>query len=368
MGLAGSLKDVSLPELLQVVSLTEKSGKLTLTTGLREAVVVFRRGRIIYAAADTAREAFGSILVSLRLVEESTLLQALERQHRSGEERRLGGILVEMGSLSREDLERVMHDQVRKVLSELIQWRRGFFRFRNLEIPDRGEVEVDARDLLMESGINAEQAALELAGRLDDTSRTVGPTPSDSGAYPVATEDETLDSGGDATLGAILRDVDVPSLTAEMVLYLLRAASPVFDRVVVLGAAGGELIGITQHGAALQDGADSERIRALHLPALGESLPARAAVAGATRSGPLERSMENGLLVTALGGEWPRESAAVPAAAGLEVFLILYGDCLQGAIPPDGLAKVEIAVRDVGLALARRRRGQAGEITTWPGV
>lgn len=366
MGLAGSLKDVSLPELLAVIALTEKSGKLTLTTGLREGLVVFRRGKIIYAASDTAREAFGNILVSLHLVDEPTLLRALERQHRSGEEKRLGAILVDMGSLSPDDLERVMQDQVRKVLGELGRWRRGFFRFRNLEIPDRGEVEVDARDLMLDSGLNADQAALELVSRADEHRAGEEAIDSDSGPRPAVSGGPSA-QGDDTTLGAILQEVDVPFLTAEMVLYLLRASEPVFDRVVVLGVAAGVLAGITQRGTGLAEGKDLEEIRALRLTAVGESLAARAALAGATQLGHLEHTEENGALVAALGGAWPREAAAVPAAAGLEVFLVLYGDCMDHPVPLEGLAQVELAVRDVGLALARRRRGQTVEFS-WPGV
>ena len=365
MGLAGSLKDVSLPELLEVVALTEKSGKLTLTTGLREGLVVFRRGKIIYAASDTAREAFGNILVSLHLVDEPTLLRALERQHRSGEEKRLGAILVDMGNLNPEDLERVMQDQVRKVLGELSQWRRGFFRFRNLEIPDRGEVEVDALNLMLDSGLNAEQAALELVSREDE--HREGANGPDSGPHPAVPGGGPSSPGDDTTLGAILQEVDVPFLTAEMVLYLLRAAGPVLDRVVVLGVTGGALVGISERGAYFPGGTDLEGIRTLRLTAVGESLAARAALAGVTQRGFLEHTEENGALVAALGGAWPREAVAVPAAAGLEVFLVLYGDCLDHPVSPEGLAQVELAVRDVGLALARRRRGQTTEFS-WPGV
>src|SRR5512135_2782412 len=127
--LSGSLTDLPLPNLLQTIGTGRKTGRLVLTRRDGHACIVFRDGKIILAATNGARESFGSILVTKRLVNESTLVDALSRQARSPTETRLGAVLVQMGALREEDVEAVLHAQVQKVISELLGWSSGFVKF-----------------------------------------------------------------------------------------------------------------------------------------------------------------------------------------------------------------------------------------------
>ena len=47
MSLSGSVEDLPLLEILQVVAFTQKSGHLRVTTGEGEAAVVFSAGRVV---------------------------------------------------------------------------------------------------------------------------------------------------------------------------------------------------------------------------------------------------------------------------------------------------------------------------------
>ena len=44
--------------------------------------------------------------------------------------------------------------QIEQIISELTSWERGFFKFEALEIPSRGEIEVDLEDFLVPEGIH----------------------------------------------------------------------------------------------------------------------------------------------------------------------------------------------------------------------
>ena len=108
MSLVGKLEDLGLAEILQLLSVSEKTGKLTLTCRDGSGLIVFRKGRIIYAASNSAREAFGHILVCRKLIDEVMLTKALQLQHHSREEKRLGSILIEMKAVTAHDLEVVL--------------------------------------------------------------------------------------------------------------------------------------------------------------------------------------------------------------------------------------------------------------------
>ena len=62
MSLVGNLEDLGLGEILQIVSLSRKSGILALHSKGREGRVVFRQGQVIRATSTTYQESLGDVL------------------------------------------------------------------------------------------------------------------------------------------------------------------------------------------------------------------------------------------------------------------------------------------------------------------
>ncbi|MGE5235326.1 MAG: DUF4388 domain-containing protein [Acidobacteriota bacterium] len=324
MSLAGTLDELALPDILQIISLAEKTGRLSLTTRDAEGLIVFRRGRIIYASSNAAREAFGCILVGMKLIDEATLRKALIRQHRSHEERRLGRILVEVGALSEEDLERVVQRQVEKVVGELFTWSDGFFKFEPLEIPDCGEVEVDAKEFLADGGLNAHKVALDLT-RLSDEQRHGQRKGADAMGHTV--ELRLASAGRErATLQEIIGSPQPPSLTAEFTQEVLRLAASFFGRGVLMLVERQGITGIGQFGPSSPDSGASERARDLWLPIDEPSIVGEVVASRTAYRGPLLRLHLNELIVALLGKEWPKEVGVVPLTWEGQVIAVLYGD------------------------------------------
>jgi hypothetical protein len=344
MSLAGTLDELALPDILQIISLAEKTGRLSLTTSDAEGLIVFRHGRIIYASSNSAREAFGCILVGMRLIDEATLRKALVRQHRSHEERRLGRILVEMGAVSQDDLERVVQRQVERVIGELFTWREGFFKFEPMEIPDCGEVEVDAKEFLADSGLNAHKIALDLT-RQSDEQKHERATPATGEKAPAEMAGHTVElrpaSAGRerATLQTIIGSP--PSLTAEFVQDVLHAASLFFGRGLLMLVERQGITGIGQFGPTAEGDEASEQARELWLP-LDEPSVVRDVVASRTPfRGALPRLHLNELIVALLGEEWPNEAAVLPLTWQGQAVAVLYGDDQPLGKPLPGLAALE---------------------------
>ncbi len=175
MELAGKLDKYDFADLLQMLASSGKGGKLTLTDYGGQGVIVFRQGKIIYAASSVARETLGNMLLCRGLIEQEQLELSLEAQRASKDDRRLGAILVEMGFLTQGLLEELITAQIEKVVSQFLGWNTGFFRFEEFELPNQGEVEVDPRllqgaqgDMLLSEGLPADQVLLELARKLDE--------------------------------------------------------------------------------------------------------------------------------------------------------------------------------------------------------
>lgn len=365
MSLAGTLDELALPDILQIVSLSEKTGRLTLTAPDGEGMIVFRKGRIIYAASNSAREAFGSMLVCKKLVDEETLRKALMRQHKSHEERRLGRILVEMGALSAEDLDRVVQEQVERVISFLFGWREGFFKFEPMDIPDRGEVEVDAREFLAEAGLNAHKVALDLTRLVDEKGRFAAPAPA---AVPIRHTVELV--GGQpapsATLQNIIAEHGGPALTAEVTMDLLRSASTVFARAVLLMVERHGVAGIGQVGLLDDEETADVRVRNLWLPIDEPSVIMEAVSSFSSFRGPLAHDLHNERFVAQLGGGWPDEAAVMPLSVRGRVVAVLYGDNLTTGAPIPALEPLESVLAELGGAMGKPGRGTGPQAT--PGV
>ena len=369
MSLAGHLSELALPDLLQIVALAEKSGRLDLSNRDGEGLIVFRGGRVIYAASNAARETLGSILVCRHLVSEEVLHKALEHQFRSREERRLGSILVEMGAVSFAALESVLYQQIQHVIGELVKWRDGYFKFEAMEIPDHGEIAVDAREFLAESGFNAHRIALELSQIADEARQGAGGE-SAGGAPPVAPAVRVDEGAGEdaaapperSSLGTILAARPIQSLTAETSMQLLRAGEGFFSRALLLLVERYGLTGIGQFGVRAGEDAVDESIRNLWLPLGADSLVAEAVAAGRARRGRLEQTEANQLLVSELGGEWPVEAAALPVHAGTRLVAVLYGDTMPFATSLPDLDRLEATLAEIGAAIAEAERMPAGQL------
>lgn len=361
MSLFGNLEDLPLPQLLQTVAANQLSGKLILTRRDGHGLLVFRAGKIIYAATNAARETIGNILVLRKLISASALTEALLRQGRSSEERRLGAILIEMGAVDEETLHGVMREQVEKVLLELFRWRQGFVKFEAMEIPEHGEVAVDAADFLVREGLPTDRLVFDLLDRLaahadeSQEQEILAVLGSTTGAAAPSTSQAGYLAGSSlASLKTIMTEIRTPAFTGEVTLGILRFAGKLLARGALFLHASGFVTGMGQFGIALP-GAESAdaRVRRVRIPADEPSIFHEVIEKHETFRGPLEEHPRNLELCLALGGARPREAVAVPMLVGDRVALVFYGDNLPLDRPLPAIDELEVLMIQGGLAIEK---------------
>ena len=255
MALVGKLEDMPPAEIMIFIADAEKTGKLRFTTGTQVGMIVFRKGKIIYAASSSIRETFGSIALNLELVSRLQLDRALLLQHRSSEDKRLGEILVEIGAMKPESVEKILAYQVGRVVTEIFEWEKGFFKFTNLEFDEYGDIDVDARDFVVGAPLDTRSVALDAARVQDETTRSI--------------EVEEIEEEGDdehTTMAEIMFDIPAPVLTAETIRGIFEVAEGVFDRGVILAVHEHSAKGLAQFGLVETIAPPSERILKLNLP------------------------------------------------------------------------------------------------------
>src|SRR6187549_1685949 len=127
MGVSGNLKTMLPGDLLQWLSLGQKTGTLVVSREAVEKKVFFRNGRIISSASNDPREYLGQFLMSHGFLNEEELKKAMEVQLQSGI--LLGKILVTIGLIEEPDLMRLMRLKAEEEIYDIFLWRDGEFVF-----------------------------------------------------------------------------------------------------------------------------------------------------------------------------------------------------------------------------------------------
>ncbi|HTR20608.1 MAG TPA: DUF4388 domain-containing protein [Gemmatimonadales bacterium] len=158
MAIKGSLREASLPDVLQLLALGQKTGCLAIADRANFGYIYFDRGRISYASIVNRRDRLGDILVKHEKITQESLDGAILAQERR-RDRKLGEILVEQGVITQGDLERYMRVQIEEAVYYLFTWTQGTFNFE-------AEVRPERQDFLV--SINPESLLLEGARRVDE--------------------------------------------------------------------------------------------------------------------------------------------------------------------------------------------------------
>jgi hypothetical protein len=153
MALEGTLRDFSLADILQLISLQKKTGLLTLK-GAQDAVTLgFSEGRLVSAESGARRmdTRLGTVLVKTQRLAPETLQRALEIQAKTLQ--RLGFILLKNGFCTHEDLRDGLDIQIRKIVYSLFRWTDGDYIFAPHDAIDYDRetvVPIAVENLLME--------------------------------------------------------------------------------------------------------------------------------------------------------------------------------------------------------------------------
>ncbi|HKV52335.1 MAG TPA: DUF4388 domain-containing protein [Gemmatimonadaceae bacterium] len=161
MAIKGSLREASLPDVLQLLAMGQKTGCLSVTDRSNFGYIYFDRGRISYASIVNRRDRLGDMLVKAAVLTQAELDGAIDVQGTQHRHKRLGEILIEQQILSREELHRYIRIQIEEAVYYLFTWTQGTFSFE-------ADIRPDEHDFLV--SINPESLLLEGARRVDEWS------------------------------------------------------------------------------------------------------------------------------------------------------------------------------------------------------
>lgn len=169
MSLVGHLEDLGLGEILQIVSLSRKTGILTLTSGARNGSIIFRNGQVVRASSSTFQQGLGEVLIQKGVIDPVQLRKALLFQQDSDNKELLGVILIRDFNVSQEVIEDVVREQIENIVFSFFSWSDGTFNFEtqaNIESFDL--TNFDPLQFMLNQGLNPQFLAMEGTRILDE--------------------------------------------------------------------------------------------------------------------------------------------------------------------------------------------------------
>jgi hypothetical protein len=179
MALQGNLDDFSLPEILQLIAVQQKSGVLKLTGGDDLAVIFFEGGKVVSTRdrRRNAKDPLKPFLIRTGRITEPQLRQVetIETESR----RELTDILLSGNYMTNEQLGKALEEQVQDTLHQLLTWKTGTYHFSGdaRTVPKFAvNVRLNTEGLLMESMRRIDELA-RYKERLSSTAMVLRPKP-----------------------------------------------------------------------------------------------------------------------------------------------------------------------------------------------
>jgi DNA-binding response OmpR family regulator len=210
MGISGSLKDVSVADVMQFIHLGRRTGTLLLSRGSERAMIGFHSGRLISAQAPRTPK-LGDLLVTSGVIDRGILDSAIRTQSEQQERSSLGQILIAAGSIDVEGLRQVIARQIEQAVSEVMVWEAGTFEFAIDDMRPIDDIALYPSDIFPDADINTQMVLLEAARIFDERNRDqpafrVDPREARSAAPQAGFDgDSTHPTYLDVTMGGQLR-------------------------------------------------------------------------------------------------------------------------------------------------------------------
>ena len=171
MALKGNLRDFSTTQLLNLVNLARKTGKLTVNGQEQKAVLHFREGRLIHACTSTDEGHLTAMLLKTgKLTQDQASM--VSTQSGSSSDKVMGKYLMDARLVSRDDIVQGVKDYMLEIVYDLFTWNEGEFFFEQDLLPasDRITVPLNLDNVILE-GSRRIQEFDKLQDELPDLSK-----------------------------------------------------------------------------------------------------------------------------------------------------------------------------------------------------
>jgi hypothetical protein len=164
MTLRGDITDFPLTEIVQIIGASRQNGTLVLDGEISKLSIRFRNGKPVQTESADNREKIGEILLKNNELDRRDVIDAIliqKRYSENGDNKRIGNILIEMGTVSPRIIDKYLSDQIIESMYEILSEKKGTFRFETEETnPDAKEtITLNIEELILQGLRQIEERA-----------------------------------------------------------------------------------------------------------------------------------------------------------------------------------------------------------------
>ena len=349
MGLEGYLEDLGVSEILQIVSLSKKSGTLFLTDDAEAGSITFLQGQVVRATSSQYSQTLGQLLKKHKLVTDEQVDAALVYQDKLETHQPFGAILSKICGLDEEKIEEVVGQQIETIVSSFFTWRKGTFTFQLGKPQTFGSAALNPFDFMLAQGISPQRLVAKgqhfVRQKSDDPAVDEG---------ELAAEIQELDSRPDdqdlQLLRGMLAELENPYIGGGIIMLILRYASEIMNRAIIFDVRGRQLVGLGQFGLTSSSSSADEIVRRLRLQVEKKSIFGRVIDDKCSMISALGDETSERTLMELLGGV-PEKVFLTPLISDGKVVAMLYGDNYPDNRPYRSTRAFELFLSKAGIVM-----------------
>ncbi len=390
MSLTGNLEDLSLGDIFQILFLSRRSGVLSINGISTKGKIYLHKGMIISGESNKVSNTLENVLIDSNLADANDLENINKTVAQCDNREALYEALAKYLSTKKESIKEEVKKRLESIVFSLFL-SEGNFDFELSEAEKEFSfIKENPRQIVYdEPGLNPQYLAMEGTRLADERGRDTPAEPKTKeeshSAELIKTEKgieqktRELDSGDEMSgvvaqketivstegfnevapspglwlLKSMLYELQDPHTNSEITLLLLRFASELMNRAVLLMKKKDHLSGLGQFGVSIKDKDANRVVRAIKIPLdepsiFKETLKQKIAIKKS-----LIDNHWNNYFIKEIGGEWPKEAFVAPIIVNRKVAAILYGDNLPEKRNIGSTETLEIFLYQAGMAMER---------------
>jgi hypothetical protein len=348
MALEGDLEDLDIRDILQILSLSKKSGVLTLKNRRDdEGCICFTQGQVIRASSTVFAQGLGQLLCRNDLVTQTQVDEALKYQQSLPDHKPLGKIIVDLYQVSEQAIERIVAQQIEKIVFNFFSWKEGFFSFRLEQIQTFGSALLNPLDFMLEKGLSPQRLLIKGEKIIRQGAKSISEDMIDKELKALKNRQQQQ---GIHLLRGMLAELEHPEFGGGIILLILRYASEIMGRAIIFDVRGQQLVGLGQFGLEGLNASADEVVRKMRLDIDSDSLFSHVLKEKVAQRGALKNSQAENYLRSFLS-EVPDEVFLAPLISDGNVVALLYGDNYLQGQTDQSIDTFEVFLSQAGLAM-----------------
>jgi uncharacterized protein DUF4388 len=355
VSIIGSLEDLSLADIIQVIAGSQKTGVLFVNSNEGRSSIVFKNGYVVSASKPDLANRLGQLLLKQGEISDVALETCLHDQSQTGSP--LGEILLKRSMITPDKLRSYMKQQVVETVNEIVNLGKGSFSFQTDAQLPADLVLFDPQHILLDVAyLQDTQRALvgQVAEEPFSPSTLITEIGEDDQPSSSDRSLKSVDLGCVHLLRELSEELARPSESTEVSLLILRLAGEFFDRSLFFVLSDGALIACGGFGFPLQPTRDRQIPNQARIPLSDSSIFKSVYETHHLYRGVLLDGEWGTVLISKLADRLPNEIVVLPIISQEEVIAILYGDngVSQQRIHSTDL--LEVLVCQAGMALENK--------------